>query len=114
MSRQLSPHMAKETAMRRTQRLPYATMKTHLPPVPWELRVKVSELLEQGKAPTAVASALQIQEITVHQVIANREHAQAKRNAHAHQVATAKLVDQIERLGAADAGHRDGKSQSLR
>ena len=74
-----------------------------LPPVPWKLRVEVTNLLDQGKAPSVVASELQIQEITVHRVVANQEHIQAKRNVRAHRAATAKLVDQIKRLGAADA-----------
>ena len=88
--------------------------KTHLQPVPWELRSKISNLLDQGKAPEVVASELQIQEITVHQVIANQEHVQAKRNVRAHRAATLKLMDQIKRLGAADAGQRGVKSPYLR
>lgn len=89
-------------------------MKTHLPPVPWEMRVKVSNLLEQGKAPSVVASELEIQEIVVHQVVAARQHAEAGRNVRAHRAATSKLIGQIKRLGAADTGQRGGKSQSLR
>ena len=75
-----------------------------LPPVPTELRFKISNLLEQGKAPAAVAIALGIREIQVHQVIANQEHIQAKRDVSAHRAATKKLVGHFKRLGASDAG----------
>ena len=77
---------------------------THLPPVPHELRVQIGELLDIGKEPPVIASELDIGEAQIHQVIANREHIRAKRNVGAHRAATQKLVDQIKRLGAADAG----------